>query len=203
MPKVYITPIGRLSWPHLNQPRQFKGAGPWSYDTGLDVEGHAAQEFEQFLVQYASEYAKRVNKRSVGLDTVVKAATTKDRQSGQITTLDGVVRFQFKVNNLDGWDRKPAFFHADGSPYVEEPQIGGGSLVEIAYTIFEWKSASHGLSLVPEGIRIHELRERAATVVEHDYETLFSSRAEEQQSGKTLQFPKRGGGAASGSGANF
>ncbi len=193
-PTVFVSPVGRLAWPNLNTPRQFQGVGKFSYDTGLDVEGAAATEFELFLTNYAADYAKRVGKRgSISLDAVIRPAVTKDRQTGQVTTLDGILRFQFKVGNLDNWDRKPAFYHADGTPYAAEPQIGAGTLAEIAFTVYEWKAGpTHGLSLTPEGIRIHELVERKVISVNHDYQTLFENRAGSPVEAKGKPFPSAG-----------
>lgn len=205
-PKVYVSPLGRLAFPHLNEPRQFKGQGAWHYDTDLDVEGSAAMEFEHFLTTYAADYAKRVGKRSISLEALIRAATIKDKQTGQIQALEGVTRFHFKVNNLENWDRKPAFFHADGTPYTAEPQIGAGSLVEIAYTIYEWKAGpNQGMTLVPEGIRIHEMKERSSMAVSRDYENLFAGRAATAAASPTTtrSFPKSAAAPRGGGGADF
>lgn len=174
--KVYTTPIGRLVYPNLNTPRQFNNQGKFSYDVDLDMEGEAGENFVRFLEAYADEYAKRVGKRKMDLDAIVKPAIDfKTKEELADTT-----RVKFRVSVIETkrgiWDKKPAFFRADGTPFETEPQVGGGTLAQIAFTVYEWKASTHGMTLQPEGVLIHELVERQGAL-DRSFTSLFGGAA--------------------------
>ncbi len=189
---VYISPVGRLVFPYLNKARDFQGDGNFAFSTKLDIEGEAGLQFEQFLVDYAREYSKRINRKSISLDSLVGPALDKSKKP-----VEGVNRFSFKVKVFEGFERKPAFYMADGTPYNVEPKIGTGTLAEIAFTIYEWAAGpNRGFTLQPEGVRIIELTEGVRNV-EHNYETLFerakrTAPVAETAPGNVRSFPKRG-----------
>lgn len=175
MGETYRTPKGKLVFPYLNEPRQYKGQGKAAYDTDFDIEGEAGRQFEAFLEEYARAYAKRVGKRSISLESILKPATVGKGDKKE--ELDGVVRVHFKIANVETqrgvWDRKPAFYHPDGSPFEEEPQLGGGTLAQIAFSIYEWEAGpNRGMSLQPEGLMIYEVVERKGPA-RRDFGSLF------------------------------
>lgn len=174
--KVYTTPIGRLSFPNLNVPRQYQGKGKFAYDTDLDIEGEAGTHFARFIESYAADYAKRVGKRSIDLESILKPAIEfKTKEEIPDTT-----RVHFKVAVIETkrglWDRKPAFYRADGTPYEEEPILGGGTIAQIAFTVYEWNASNRGMSLQPEGVLIHELVAGQGTV-DRSFTGLFGGKS--------------------------
>ena len=174
---VQISPVGKLVYPYLNQPRQYQGKGKFAYDTALDVEGEEGETFARWIEEYAADYAKRVGKRSINIESLVMPAIDREKEE-----IANTLRFRFKIAVLETkqgtWDRKPAFYQADGTPYDPEPTIGGGTVAQIAFTIYEWQSGpNRGMTLQPEGILIHELVERKGGIaVDRSWENLFAGK---------------------------
>lgn len=174
---TYITPVGRLVWPSLNTARQFQNKGDFSYDTKFDVEGEEGRELEQLILNYAQDFAKRSGKRSpIDLSGIILEALDKDNQP-----IPDTVRFSFRSKVRETkrgvWDRKPAFYKADGQPYTPEPQIGSGTMAQIAFTIYEWVFGGRpGITLQPEGLLIHELKSPGGSAaVDRSFSALFGS----------------------------
>lgn len=156
---VLISPVGKLVHPHLNVARDFQGDGKFAYDTLFDVEGDEGREMEALILARAQDHAKRSGARSP-LDMSKVILEALDSQ-GEL--MPDVTRFKFKARIImtknGPWDRKPAFYKADGTAMIPEPQLGSGSIVQIAYTIYEWFFAKKpGVTLEPEGVLIHELK---------------------------------------------
>lgn len=193
-PKVRISPVGRLVYPNLNQPRQFQGKGKFSYDTALDIEGAEGQEFARLIEECAADYAKRKGKRSINLDSVIRVALDKEKKE-----IDDTIRFSFKIAVIETkrgtWDRKPAFYEADGTSIDPEPNIGAGTIAQIAFTIYEWQAGPNaGITLQPEGLLIHELVERTSQSVDRSWENLFGDRVKSTRKANQVD---RGGSAKS------
>lgn len=176
---VLITPVGRLVWPNLNVAKAYKETqGTPSYHTKLDVEGAEGRELEALITQHAQAHAKSSGKRgSVDLSGIIMDAVDKDKN-----VIPDTLRFQFRVNVLETkrgmWDRKPAFYGADGQPLTPEPQIRSGTMAQIAFTVYGWLFGGRaGITLQPEGLLIHELvsNNGGREPVDRSFNALFGS----------------------------
>lgn len=171
---MHITPVGKLVGPNLNVAKTFRemaGSKP-TYYTSLDIEGEEGRQLEALIRRVADEHAKRNGKRSIDLESSVTVAT--DREGNEIAD---TTRFKFKsyiVKTKQGlWDRKPAFYAADGKPFLTEPQIGSGTIAQIAFTFYQWLfGGKPGITLQIEGLLIHELKEKGSSA-DRSYEGLF------------------------------
>lgn len=175
---VHISPVGRLVFPHLNTARDYKNNGKFAYDTLFDIEGEEGRAFEQLIVRCADDYSKRAGK-PVDLSTVIYEATDKDGKP-----LVDTIRFKFKASIVQTkrgmWDRKPAFYAADGTPMEPEPAIWSGTVAQIAFTVYEWvmgagRSGRPGITLQPEALWIHDLKTGDAGQVDRSFGATFGN----------------------------
>lgn len=156
----FVTPIGTLVFPALNEPRDYKGNQQFSYDTGLVLEGEDAEELAAFIDELGEE-AKRIHKKPK-VNPVVPYEVHTDKDGEEIP---GQTKFKFKVaavtkTKKGDWDRKPAFFDATGTPIEPEPQIGGGTRARIGFQTYLWKNPTQvGVKLQPIAVQVVELVE--------------------------------------------
>lgn len=191
-PKVEFTsPTGRLSFPNLTTPRQFKGKGVFSYDTGLVLEGDALK-FKVVTPEGYPFRGKQDEKPGLTLLEAIQAwldlsverskleprplpvvpLTEKDDQGNKIE-VPGVHVVRFKVDaetetrKGQKWDRKPKLFTADGQPITGPITIGGGTLARVKFTVWLSKGGDKaGVKLQPTAVQIIRLVESAGSSFE-------------------------------------
>lgn len=165
--ETYVSPAGILVWPRLNEPDAYQGKGELKYKTAVDFEVGATitvdeQEidFAQFIEDLGNAHALENKKGSRMPQVYLPFGEALDRDKNEIP---GVVRVNFQIKAVTEthkgpWDRKPAFFNAEGVPFEEEPMIGGGTVAKIAFQVYTWSAAGKlGITLQPLAVQIIEL----------------------------------------------
>lgn len=157
---TYTTAIGRLVYPHLNKPRDYKGNGQFAFDTGLVLTGEEAEKLAQFVDEQLEESA-RINKKKKTHEPPYLVNTDKDGNE-----IDGETRFKFKVQAVTKtksgklWHRDPVFIDSAGQTISEPPILGGGTEARIAFQVYHWANpAGAGVTLQPTQVQIVKLVE--------------------------------------------
>lgn len=160
--KRFVTPVGKIIFPWIIEPRDYQGNGKFAYSCSLDLEGEDAAQLAALVDAEIEEARARFNTNKV-FSTPYGPAT--DRQKEEIP---GVTRFKFKVGasaetkNGQQWDRKPTLVDCDRNPIVaktfDDLPLGAGSLVRIAFTPYPWKNPGGvGVTLQPVAVQVLEL----------------------------------------------
>lgn len=138
----YTTPVGKLVYPHLTKARDFQGNGKFAYDTQFLIEdAAAARDFAGFVAEQLEASKTKHGKPAA------PAPYAFNEEGGLVV--------RFKVNAITetkngSWDRKPALFHRNGEPVEDGFMVGGGSVGQLSFTVYHWKTPSQcGVTLQP------------------------------------------------------
>ena len=168
--EIKITPAGVALYPKLNEPdTKFKAEGQYSVKLRLsaedaqelieEIDSLADAAFEEALAEAKNEREKKKIKRAD------PAYSAEEDEDGNET---GNFLFNFKmaasgVSKKTGkeWTRTCPVFDAKRKPIdLKTVQIGGGSVVKVAYVLSPFSTAiGVGVSLRLEAVQVLELHE--------------------------------------------
>jgi hypothetical protein len=156
---TFTTEIGTLTYPHLNEARDYKGDGKFAYDCKFVLTGQAAADFEKQIDEWVEESCtEHGTKRKNAPPYDIALDENKEE-------IEGATAFKFKVKasvetRKGTWDRRPTFFDSTGTPIVDVPLLGSGTKARINFTIYRWKNPNGAsVSLQPKNVQIIELVE--------------------------------------------
>lgn len=161
---TFASPVGKLSFPNLNEPRDFQGDGKFKYDAQLHLAeaDKGVSEFLQKVDGFLEESLKE-HKTTATDGPPYQQATEKDRETDEVSEIPGVQAVKFSVpavtkTRKGPWDRKPKFFDSKGVVCEIEPQIGAGTEGRFFYQVYNWKMGKRaGVTLQPVGFQITKL----------------------------------------------
>jgi hypothetical protein len=187
-----ITPVGTLVYPNFNTPRDYKGDGKFKYDGKLLLTGADAEALKSRIEQLSQEtLGKSATKLPYPLweDKV-------DENGSEFTLFTLKVNAEGKSKSGRTFSNKPIFLDEEGLPFIEEPQIGGGTRASIALRPYVWNQ--RGITLQPVAIQVIELVEQQRRDAAH-YASQFAAAAGDRNPNANPA-PRS---AAAGSGADF
>ncbi|PWM76713.1 MAG: hypothetical protein DBY32_11355 [Phascolarctobacterium sp.] len=152
--KIFTTPKGVAWYPHLRTPETFEGS-EIGYTIKVMFDTETALKFQQHL-EAELEKAK----------AAFPGKNFKNPFLGASEDNDGNLMFKFKANTSfktkagDIIHRTIPIYDSTGKPLDEKADIGTGSVVRVAYSIFPYyKSAqTNGLSLRLEAVQVIEYK---------------------------------------------
>lgn len=157
----YVTPKGVAQYPKLNTPdTKFNPDG--EYNTKLVLEGDVAQDTLSLLDKLYAEAQDKAKKENPGKK--IKSGPepySVDEETGKVTLN---FKLKAKVTRKDGtqFEQKVALFDAKGKPLPEGANVGGGSVLKVAFEAVPYYTAMAGAGI--------SLRCRAVQVIElHEY----------------------------------
>ena len=148
--KIFTTPKGVIYYPHLRTPETFEGS-EIGYTAKILFDAETTNKFFAHLEE-------ELNKAEADFP----GKSFKNALMGNCEDKDGNTMFKFKANTSfktkagDTIHRTIPIYDSNGKPMPENADIGTGSVVRIAYTIFPyWKSSKTcGLSLRLEAVQV-------------------------------------------------
>lgn len=152
--KIHTTPKGVIYYPHLRTPEVFEGEEV-GFTAKIMFDAETTNKFFAHL-EAALEEA----------EAAFPGKSFKNASLGSSEDKDGNTMFKFKANTSfktkagDTIHRTIPIYDSNGKPLDEKADIGTGSIVRIAYSIYPyWKSAkTNGLSLRLEAVQVIEYK---------------------------------------------
>lgn len=141
MPKLNVTPAGRAVYPHISQADTHGEFADNKFKTGLRLESELnAKELVKTIKAFAAENFPGA--KNVGLPF-------KEQD-------DGTIIFRFKSK------RKPMVYDAKRNLMDPEPNVGGGSLIKVAYKLSPYNSKGNkGVTAYLDLVQVLELHQGA------------------------------------------
>jgi hypothetical protein len=171
--KTFKTPIGEAVYPRIigKPDTKFKSDGEWKTGLRLDIE--SAQPLMKAL---DAELPKSV--AAANADPKNNGKKFKPGAKPYTIEDNGDVLFNFKMNatGKDGksgetYTRKPAVFGPDGLPMAQNTNVGGGSKIQVAYTVGYTVFGNKAfVKLAPKAVMIHELVEYGGTAASYGFD---------------------------------
>ena len=173
-PQTLITPPGTAKFPHLNQPA-YEYAQKFNSPPKFEVTlVYSEGQFEEFKKQLEAEYdrqykercereGKKLNKilRRNSSDIQVPWSEVVDKDT---TTLTGEWQVKFTLKESGEGPKGPftttvKFADAQGKPIkCPDEQIGGGSILRVAFTPYSWAFGGFGFGLRLKAVQIIDLK---------------------------------------------
>lgn len=152
----FITPAGEASFPWIQKPKtQFNPEGSYTLELKLDpnvpeVAALIEQLESETKAHFAELASKDKSKKSLATTCRTPVCADVDRETGQET---GLVVLKFKSSY------RPGLFDAKRNPIGDEPMVGSGSIVKVAYSKNFYPGFGGGMNLYLNAVQVLKLVE--------------------------------------------
>jgi hypothetical protein len=152
--KTFVSPIGKLIFPTLLKPRDYKGDGNFRYSTKLQLEGADAAALAEQIDQFMDEVKEKFKVKRTDDPPYTEALDANGEPIPGVLVFRFAVKAEGRTKQGEVFSLRPSVVDANGDPVPANLNLGTGSLARIAFRPFLRQKPKPGVSLQPTAVQI-------------------------------------------------